>query len=109
MTNLPTLLASALWIAINDTGDAKKDAYAVPYGNVVLVRQHDNCYTYIIGMMPLVRQDDVDYWKYVAQFNLDATLRSLGIDDATYVINYDPEAEWGTEDVEIEVTITVDR
>lgn len=103
MTNLLTLLTNALWIAINDTVDAKNDAYAVPYGNVVLVRQHDNCYTYSIGMSPNVRQDDIDYWKYVAQFNLDVTLRSLGIDDATYAINYDPAAEWGSEDVEIEV------
>ena len=109
MTNLPTLLASALWIAINDTVDAKNDAYVVPYDSVVLIRQHDNCYTYIIGMEPRVRQDDIEYWKYVAQFNLNSTLKGLGIDDATYVINYDPEEEWGSENVEIEVTITVAR
>lgn len=109
MTYIATLLNNALWAAIDATTDSRNGAYAVPYDNVVLVRQHDNCYTYIIGMEPRVRQDDVDYWKYIAQFNLNSALRGLGIDDATYVINYDPEAEWGTGNVEIEVTITVDR
>lgn len=110
MIEIETIISRGLWLAINADKDASNDStYIVPSGNAVWLGRHGNCHAFAIGLEPLARQDDVDYWTWKAKDIIRLACRALGIDDADCECNvkYDPSDVW-SDSVEITVKIATD-